>query len=41
VLRAAGGRFSFAWWDRGETIDLGPAPASPEDILAKWNRMKP
>jgi NAD(P)-dependent dehydrogenase (short-subunit alcohol dehydrogenase family) len=41
VLRAAGGRFSVAGWDRGETIDLGAAPISPEDILANWSRMKP
>jgi NAD(P)-dependent dehydrogenase (short-subunit alcohol dehydrogenase family) len=35
VLNAAGGRFSAAWWDRSESIDLGPAPASPEDIAVR------
>jgi NAD(P)-dependent dehydrogenase (short-subunit alcohol dehydrogenase family) len=40
VLSAAGGRFSGAWWDRGHTIDLGPAPAAPEDIAANWNRIQ-
>jgi NAD(P)-dependent dehydrogenase (short-subunit alcohol dehydrogenase family) len=41
VLHAAGGRFGGAWWDRGDTVDLGPAPASPEDVAAHWSRMKP
>ncbi len=41
VLHAAGGRFRGAWWDRGDTIDLGPAPVSPEDVAAHWSRMKP
>jgi NAD(P)-dependent dehydrogenase (short-subunit alcohol dehydrogenase family) len=39
VLIAAGGRFSGAWWDRGETIDLGPALAAPEDVGAHWTRI--
>lgn len=39
VVNAAGGRFSAAWWDRGETVDLGPAPVSPEDIAAHWQRI--
>ncbi len=39
VLSAAGGRFSGAWWDRGPTIDLGPALATPEDIAANWSRI--
>jgi NAD(P)-dependent dehydrogenase (short-subunit alcohol dehydrogenase family) len=39
VLSAAGGRFSGAWWDRSHTIDLGPAPAAPEDIAANWSRI--
>lgn len=41
VLHAAGGRFRGAWWDRGDTVDLGPAPVSPEDVAAHWSRMKP
>jgi NAD(P)-dependent dehydrogenase (short-subunit alcohol dehydrogenase family) len=41
VLHAAGGRFGGAWWDRGDTVDLGLAPASPEDVAAHWSRMKP
>jgi NAD(P)-dependent dehydrogenase (short-subunit alcohol dehydrogenase family) len=39
VLNAAGGRFSAAWWDRGEGIDLGPAPASPEEIADRWQQI--
>ena len=41
VLHAAGGRFRGAWWDSGDTVDLGPAPVSPEDVAAHWSRMKP
>jgi NAD(P)-dependent dehydrogenase (short-subunit alcohol dehydrogenase family) len=41
VLHAAGGRFRGAWWGRGDTIDLGPAAASAEDIAAHWSRLKP
>jgi NAD(P)-dependent dehydrogenase (short-subunit alcohol dehydrogenase family) len=41
VLHAAGGRFRGAWWDRGDTVDLGPAPASPEDVAAHWSCLKP
>jgi NAD(P)-dependent dehydrogenase (short-subunit alcohol dehydrogenase family) len=41
VLNAAGGRFSGAWWDRSEAIDLGSTPATPEDIAANWSRIKP
>lgn len=41
VLRAAGGCFSGAWWDRSDAVDLGSAPAAPEDIAANWSRMKP
>ncbi len=41
VLHAAGGRFRGAWWDRGDTVDFGPVPVSPEDIAAHWSRMKP
>ncbi len=39
VLNAAGGRFSAAWWGRSEGIDLGPTPASPEDIAARWQEI--
>jgi NAD(P)-dependent dehydrogenase (short-subunit alcohol dehydrogenase family) len=39
VLSAAGGRFSAAWWERGEQLDLGPAPVPPEDIAANWQRL--
>jgi NAD(P)-dependent dehydrogenase (short-subunit alcohol dehydrogenase family) len=35
VLNAAGGRFSAAWWERSDGLDLGPTPASPEDIAAR------
>lgn len=41
VLHAAGGRFRGAWWDRGDTVDLGSVAASPEDVAAHWSRMKP
>jgi NAD(P)-dependent dehydrogenase (short-subunit alcohol dehydrogenase family) len=41
VLHAAGGRFRGVWWDQGDTVDLGPAPASPEDVAAHWSRMIP
>jgi NAD(P)-dependent dehydrogenase (short-subunit alcohol dehydrogenase family) len=39
VLQAAGGRFSAAWWDRSDALDLGPAPALPEDIAARWQEI--
>jgi NAD(P)-dependent dehydrogenase (short-subunit alcohol dehydrogenase family) len=39
VLHAAGGRFAGAWWTRNGTIDLGPAPASPEDIAVRWSQL--
>jgi NAD(P)-dependent dehydrogenase (short-subunit alcohol dehydrogenase family) len=39
VLRAAGGRFSAAWWDHSEGLDLGPTPASAEDIAARWQQI--
>jgi NAD(P)-dependent dehydrogenase (short-subunit alcohol dehydrogenase family) len=39
VLHAAGGRFRRAWWSRGDTVDLGPAPASPEDVAGHWSRI--
>ena len=39
VLLAAGGRFSTGWWDRGGSLDLGPTPASPEDIAARWQQI--
>lgn len=40
VLNATGGRFSGGWWNRGHTIDLGPAPAAPEDIAANWSQIQ-
>jgi NAD(P)-dependent dehydrogenase (short-subunit alcohol dehydrogenase family) len=39
VLCAAGGRFSAGWWDRNEGLDLGPAPASPEDVAVRWQEI--
>jgi NAD(P)-dependent dehydrogenase (short-subunit alcohol dehydrogenase family) len=39
VLSAAGGRFSAAWWQRGESIDLGPTPVAPEEIAARWQQI--
>jgi hypothetical protein len=39
VLQAAGGRFSAAWWERGDALDLGPTPASPEDIAVRWRQI--
>ena len=41
ILHAAGGRFYCSRWEPAETVDLGPAPAAPEDIAAHWSRMKP
>jgi NAD(P)-dependent dehydrogenase (short-subunit alcohol dehydrogenase family) len=40
VLHAAGGRFSGAWWDHGDAVDLGSTPASPEDIAARWRQIE-
>jgi NAD(P)-dependent dehydrogenase (short-subunit alcohol dehydrogenase family) len=39
VLHAAGGRFSAAWWHRSDGIDLGPTPASPDDIATRWQQI--
>ena len=39
VLQAAGGRFSAGRWDRGDWLDLGPTPASPEDIAIRWQQI--
>jgi NAD(P)-dependent dehydrogenase (short-subunit alcohol dehydrogenase family) len=39
VLNAAGGRFSAARWDRSDGLDLGPIPASPEDIAIRWQQI--
>ena len=39
VLNAAGGRFSAAWWNSSQAFDLGPTPASPEDIAARWQEI--
>ena len=36
VLRAAGGRFSMARYDLGNDVDLGPVPATPDEVLARW-----
>ena len=38
VLRAAGGRFSGAWWSAGSELDLGTAVA-PETIAERWREM--
>jgi len=40
ILHAAGGRFHCSRWRQTEKVDLGPAPAAPEDIAAHWSRMK-
>jgi NAD(P)-dependent dehydrogenase (short-subunit alcohol dehydrogenase family) len=39
VLRAAGGRFSAAYRDQRAEVDLGPAPAWPEDFTARLNEI--
>jgi len=39
VLNAAGGRFSAARWDRSGEVDLGPIPASPEDVADRWQQI--
>jgi NAD(P)-dependent dehydrogenase (short-subunit alcohol dehydrogenase family) len=39
VLQAAAGRFSAGRWDRGDWLDLGPTPASPEDIAIRWQQI--
>lgn len=39
VLHAAGGRFAAAWWDRSDGLDLGPTPASPEDLAGRWRQI--
>jgi NAD(P)-dependent dehydrogenase (short-subunit alcohol dehydrogenase family) len=36
VLRASGGRFSTAAWAFSKGVDLGPAPASPDDVAERW-----
>lgn len=41
ILHAAGGHFYCSRWEQAEAVDLGPAPAAPEDIAAHWSRMKP
>jgi NAD(P)-dependent dehydrogenase (short-subunit alcohol dehydrogenase family) len=40
ILHAAGGRFYCSLWEQAETVDLGPAPAAPENIAAHWSRME-
>ncbi len=39
VLNAVGGRFSAAWWDRSDGVDLGRAPVSPEEIALRWQQI--
>jgi len=39
VISAAGGRFSASFWDRSVGLDLGPGPASPEDIASRWRQI--
>jgi NAD(P)-dependent dehydrogenase (short-subunit alcohol dehydrogenase family) len=39
VLRAAGGRFSAAWWGHSDGLDLGSTPASAEDIADRWQQI--
>lgn len=39
VLSAAGGRFSVASWHRSDAIDLGSAPATPEEIAVRWQQI--
>lgn len=39
VLRASGGRFSTAAWAFSPGVDLGPTPASPEDVAARWREI--
>jgi hypothetical protein len=39
ILHAAGGRFSASLFDRSDGIDLGPTPASPEDIATRWSEI--
>jgi NAD(P)-dependent dehydrogenase (short-subunit alcohol dehydrogenase family) len=41
VLRAAGGRFSAAWWSGSEGVDLGETPVAPETIAARWRDIAP
>ncbi|HXG76515.1 MAG TPA: SDR family NAD(P)-dependent oxidoreductase [Gaiellaceae bacterium] len=36
VLRAVGGRFSLGRYGVTEGLDLGPAPAEPEDVARAW-----
>jgi NAD(P)-dependent dehydrogenase (short-subunit alcohol dehydrogenase family) len=36
ILRAAGGRFSAARFDRGEDVDFGPRPVPPDAIAGRW-----
>jgi NAD(P)-dependent dehydrogenase (short-subunit alcohol dehydrogenase family) len=39
VVNAAGGRFSSGGWERGEVVDLGPSPATPEEIASRWREL--
>jgi NAD(P)-dependent dehydrogenase (short-subunit alcohol dehydrogenase family) len=40
VVNAAGGRFSIGGWERGDAVDLGPSPATPEDIARRWRDLE-
>jgi NAD(P)-dependent dehydrogenase (short-subunit alcohol dehydrogenase family) len=39
VLNAAGGRFSVAWWERTNELDLGPTAVPPEEIATHWQQI--
>jgi NAD(P)-dependent dehydrogenase (short-subunit alcohol dehydrogenase family) len=39
VVNAAGGRFSTGAWQRGDVVDLGSSPATPEDIARHWRQL--
>ncbi len=39
VLRAEGGRFAAAGYDRGTVVDFGREPATPEAIAERWREI--
>jgi len=39
VVRAAGGRFSTAYWSEGRELDFGPVPVEPEVIAQRWTQI--
>ena len=39
VVRAAGGRFSTAYWSAGPEVDCGPVPVEPEVIAQRWTEI--